>query len=193
MEYFAAIDCRWVVSGENEICTLPRSSQACILYPSNLISCSQSGPSGALSTSLASCGLIQVGGAAGSAPRRTGAVPAGVVRGDFAIAAIYQEFAFLSGTMSRIGCRRAFKRNQTGASGRSDWRYMLASRDLTAIDTAQIRCLVASQPKRAVWVWGDADEDCDFIRGVSRCRCGLDGNFRSSNSATTTDHTNTGS
>jgi len=43
VEYFAAIDCRWVVSGENEICTLPRSSQACILYPSNLISSSQFG------------------------------------------------------------------------------------------------------------------------------------------------------
>src|SRR5215469_10482620 len=44
------------------ICTLPPSSRACMRYPSNLISCSQSGPSGALSTSLASCGLAQVGG-----------------------------------------------------------------------------------------------------------------------------------
>ena len=52
---------------------------------------------------------------------------------------------FCRATMSRIGCGRAFKRYQTGASGRSDWRYMLASSDLPQFDTAQIRCLVASQ------------------------------------------------
>src|SRR5215471_3370835 len=54
--------------------TLPRSSRACIRYPSNLISCSQSGPSGAFSTSLASCGLIQAGGEASSVRRRVGIV-----------------------------------------------------------------------------------------------------------------------
>src|SRR5438270_9497328 len=52
------------------ICTLPASSRACIRYPSNLISCSQSGPSGALSTRAASCGLIQAGGGAGLTLRR---------------------------------------------------------------------------------------------------------------------------
>src|SRR5215467_7220936 len=83
------------------ICTLPTSSRACIRYPANLISRSQSGPSGALSTSLASCGLIQVGGGASPTLRRAGAVPAGVVRGDFAIAAIYQEFAFFVGPLCR--------------------------------------------------------------------------------------------
>jgi hypothetical protein len=41
--------------------TAPRSSRACIRYPSNLISCSHSGPSGAASTSLVSCGFIQFG------------------------------------------------------------------------------------------------------------------------------------
>src|SRR5215831_15254625 len=80
------------------ICTLPASSRACIRYPSNLISCSQSWPSGAFSTSLLSCGLIQVAGGVGSTFRRAGAVAAGIVRGDgLAIAPIYQEFAFLSG------------------------------------------------------------------------------------------------
>ena len=76
------------------ICALPETSRACIRYPSNLISCSQSGPSGAsLTTSLASCGLIQVGGEADSALRRVRIVLVGVARADFAIAAIYQKFA----------------------------------------------------------------------------------------------------
>jgi hypothetical protein len=78
------------------ICTLPASSRACIRYPSNLISCSQSGLSGAFSTGLASCGLIKVGGEVGSI-RPARVVFVGVARGDFAIAAIYQEFAILSG------------------------------------------------------------------------------------------------
>src|ERR1051325_450387 len=42
-------------------CTRPRSSRACIRYPSNLISCSQSFPAGASFTSSVSCGSIQVG------------------------------------------------------------------------------------------------------------------------------------
>src|SRR5271168_584816 len=78
------------------ICTLPPSSRACIRYPSNLISCSQSGPSGALSTRAASCGLIQAGGEAGSTLRRVGIVFAGFARADFAIATMYQNFALLS-------------------------------------------------------------------------------------------------
>src|SRR5262249_33693326 len=41
--------------------TAPLSSRACILYPSNLISCSHSAPSGGASTSLVSCGFIQLG------------------------------------------------------------------------------------------------------------------------------------
>jgi len=56
--------------------------------------------------------------------------------------------------MSRIGCRRAFERNQTGASGRFDWRYMLASSDLTGIDTARLRVPSGVAAKRTVWVWG---------------------------------------
>jgi hypothetical protein len=39
------------------IFTLPASSRACMRYPSSLISCSQSGPSGAFFTSAASCGF----------------------------------------------------------------------------------------------------------------------------------------
>src|ERR1700757_5122942 len=75
------------------ICTLPASSRACIRYPSSLISCSQLGPSVAFSTSLASCGLIQAGGEAGFALRRVESVSVGFARADFAIAAIYQNFA----------------------------------------------------------------------------------------------------
>jgi hypothetical protein len=43
------------------ICTRPASSRACIRYPSSLISCSQSEPSGACLTRAASCGFTQVG------------------------------------------------------------------------------------------------------------------------------------
>src|SRR6516162_8819387 len=68
------------------ICALPVSSRACIRYPSNLISCSQSGPSGAFSTSLASCGLIQSGGEAGGTLRRVGIVSVEFARADFGIA-----------------------------------------------------------------------------------------------------------
>src|SRR5258707_13070289 len=75
------------------ICALPASSRACIRYPSNLISCSQSEPSGAFSTSAASCGLIQAGGEAGLTLRRVESVS---VRADFVIATMYQEFALLS-------------------------------------------------------------------------------------------------
>jgi hypothetical protein len=71
------------------------SSRACIRYPSSLISCSQSEPSGAFSASAASCGLIQAGGEAGLTLRRVESVSVGFVRADFIIAAIYQEFAFL--------------------------------------------------------------------------------------------------
>src|ERR1700756_2352847 len=70
------------------ICALPASSRACIRYPSNLISCSQSEPSGAFSTSAASCGLIQAGGGAGLTLRRVGGV-----RADFAIPFTYQNSA----------------------------------------------------------------------------------------------------
>src|SRR5947209_4716938 len=73
------------------ICTLPPSSRACVRYPSSLISCSQSGPSGAFSTSLASCGFIQVGGGVGSPLRRVGIVFSGFARSR--LAAIYLEFA----------------------------------------------------------------------------------------------------
>src|SRR5437868_10399691 len=76
------------------ICALPASRRACIRYPSNLISCSQSGPSGAFSASAASCGLIQAGGGVGLTLRRVESVSVGFVRADFVIAAIYQEFAF---------------------------------------------------------------------------------------------------
>ena len=71
------------------IFTLPASSRACIRYPSSFISWSQSGPSGALVTSAASCGLIQVGGDAGPTLRR---VEVGIARSEFAIPAMYQEF-----------------------------------------------------------------------------------------------------
>src|SRR3954452_17147338 len=74
------------------MCPRPSSSRACIRYPSNLISCSQSGPSGALLTSAASCGLIQAGGEAGFTLRRVQSLSVGFVR-DFAIAEIYQNFA----------------------------------------------------------------------------------------------------
>src|SRR5215831_13268873 len=72
------------------ICTLPRSSRACIRYPSNLISCSQSGPSGAFSTSFASCGLTQAGGEASPAPR-----PVSFARGDFIIATYTSRSRFM--------------------------------------------------------------------------------------------------
>src|SRR5437764_7618532 len=75
------------------ICTLLASSRACIRYPSNLISCSQSGPSGALLTSAASCGSIQAGGELGLALRRVESVSVGFVRADFVIATINQKFA----------------------------------------------------------------------------------------------------
>jgi hypothetical protein len=78
------------------ICTLSASSRACIRYPSNLISCSQSGPSGAFSTSLASCGLIQVGGEGSSTLRWVGVAVVGFVRADFAIWTIYRNFVVLS-------------------------------------------------------------------------------------------------
>ena len=81
-----------VVASAIRICTLPVSSRACIRYPSNLISCSQSVPSGAFSTSLASCGLIQVGGEAGSPLRRVVIMPVDVAR-DFAMTTNYQTFA----------------------------------------------------------------------------------------------------
>jgi hypothetical protein len=42
------------------------------LYPSNLISCSHSGPSGGASTSWESCGAIQSGRAAAGERRATG-------------------------------------------------------------------------------------------------------------------------
>jgi hypothetical protein len=45
--------------------------------PPKVISCSQSGPSGAFSTSLASCGLIQAGGEVGSTFRRVAVVSIG--------------------------------------------------------------------------------------------------------------------
>src|ERR1700730_17130184 len=68
------------------ICALPASRRACIRYPSNLISCSQSEPSGAFSASAASCGLIQAGGEAGLTLRRVESVSVGFVRADFIIA-----------------------------------------------------------------------------------------------------------
>src|SRR6516164_6728571 len=73
------------------ICALPASTRACIRSPSNLISCSQSGPSGAFSTSLASCGLIQAGGEVSSTPRRVRIVRIGLVRADFAIAILHAD------------------------------------------------------------------------------------------------------
>jgi hypothetical protein len=78
------------------ICALPASSRACIRYPSNLISCSQSGPSGALSTRAASCGLIQAGGGAGLTLRRVEIMSVMFARADFVIATKYQNFARLS-------------------------------------------------------------------------------------------------
>src|SRR5689334_16598003 len=89
-----------------KICTLPPSSRACIRYPSNLISCSQSGPSGAFSTSFASCGLIQAGGEAGFALRSVESVSVGFVRADFAIAERYQNFALSAcrPQMAAYGC-----------------------------------------------------------------------------------------
>src|SRR5712671_5380246 len=87
------------------ICALPASSRACIRYPSNLISCSQSEPSGAFSASAASCGLIQAGGEAGSEVWSARIVPAGVARVDLAIATMYQEFALLSARYVSDGLR----------------------------------------------------------------------------------------
>src|SRR3984893_18621013 len=81
------------------ICALPETSRACIGYPSNLISCSQSGPSGAFSASAASCGLIQAGGEAGLTLRRVGIIPVGLARGDFVIATMYQKFALFVGAL----------------------------------------------------------------------------------------------
>jgi hypothetical protein len=49
--------------------TAPRSSRACIRYPSNLISWSHPGPSGGWSTSLVSCGFTQPGSAVASTRR----------------------------------------------------------------------------------------------------------------------------
>jgi hypothetical protein len=71
---------------------MPPLRRACIRYPSNLVSCSQSGPSGAFSTSLANCGLIQAGGDASSTLRRVGTEPKRVARDDFAIGTMYQNF-----------------------------------------------------------------------------------------------------
>ena len=82
------------------ICALPETSRACIRYPSNLISCSQSEPSGALLTSAASCGLIQAGGEAGLTLRRVESVAVGFVRADFVIATMYQKFALCRSVMS---------------------------------------------------------------------------------------------
>src|SRR5438105_4827851 len=81
------------------ICALPETSRACIRYPSNLISCSQSGRSGAFSASAASCGLIQAGGEAGLTLRRVEIMPVGFVRADFAIATMYQKFALFVGAL----------------------------------------------------------------------------------------------
>src|ERR1700751_3405544 len=78
------------------ICALPETSRACIRYPSNLISCSQSGPSGAFSASAASCGLIQAGGGAGLTLRRVEIMPVGFVRADFVIATHVPEVRRLS-------------------------------------------------------------------------------------------------
>src|SRR4029077_21296933 len=72
------------------IFTLPASRRACIRYPSSFISWSQSGPSGALVTSAASCGLTQVGRDAGST---FGQVEVGVARSELAIPTMYQEYA----------------------------------------------------------------------------------------------------
>src|SRR5262249_25308786 len=106
-------------------------------------------PSGAFSTSLASCGLIQVGGVPGSSIGAVQIVPVRFVRADFAIAAIYQEFAFLSGhyVADRMSPRIQTKSDRS--SGRSDWRYLLASSDLTAIDTARIRAFSCVATKRS--------------------------------------------
>jgi hypothetical protein len=53
--------------------TAPLSSRACIRYPSNLISCSHSGPSAALSTSLVNCDLIHSAKTVDGEPRRAAA------------------------------------------------------------------------------------------------------------------------
>jgi len=70
------------------ICALPETSRACIRYPSNLISCNQSGPSGAFSTSFASWGFTQIGGGTSSTLQRVGGG-----RAEFAIPIIYQNSA----------------------------------------------------------------------------------------------------
>src|SRR5271169_179044 len=85
------------------ICALPASSRACIRYPSNLISCNHSEPSGGSLTSLASCGLIQVGGGAGSALRRVEIVSVRFAREDFAIETDYQNFGVLSARYELYG------------------------------------------------------------------------------------------
>src|ERR1700719_640566 len=79
----------WVQSFPRRVMifTLPASSRACMRYPSSLISCSQSGPSGAFFTSATSCGLTQVGGERRSTFPRVGVI---VGRSDFGIATMYQ-------------------------------------------------------------------------------------------------------
>ncbi len=62
--------------------TSPRSSWACIRYPSYLISWSHSGPCGGSFTSLQSCGLTHLG--------RPGAWPRGLLFIDFAITGMRQ-------------------------------------------------------------------------------------------------------
>ena len=78
------------------IWTLPASRRACIRYPSSFNSWSQWDPSGALSTSFASCGLIQVGGEGSSALWPARIVPVGATRADFIIGVMYQNFALWS-------------------------------------------------------------------------------------------------
>jgi hypothetical protein len=70
------------------IFTLPASSRACIRYPSSLISCSQSGPSGAFFTSAASCGFTQLGGDPRSPLGQAGGAVA--LEDDLAIATVHQ-------------------------------------------------------------------------------------------------------
>ena len=135
------------------ICALPEMSRACIRYPSNLISCSQSEPSGALLTSAASCGLIQAGGEAGLTLRRVESVSVGFVRADLIIAAIYQEFAFCGRIMSRVrsvfsafGCRRPspadfiagrFANGVAHSTSKIEYRAMLGG-NLSPTPTAKI-------------------------------------------------------
>jgi hypothetical protein len=67
----------WAMAEYLSVQMLPRrvrtrraSSRACMRYPSSLISCSQSEPSGASLTRAASCGFAQVGKVARSASCR---------------------------------------------------------------------------------------------------------------------------